>query len=747
MSLWKRIACSPEAVQRMKIYYDEKGLADVRVCLAQWIEERIMTEQIINPTTDLFEQIAHQFREDLKLKLISLSNDNLFKLKLSGMCAHVSQTPAVDLYHHFHNGLQKEFHMIEALPQNPVMYATNYGNGIGGVPLSGNLRDDIGKDSLLAAHARIQHVCQEIERIYQCIGPFRADYDTFNNRFNEFNQNKVLMNTQQQAEHNRQLEEGYKQLMNVGNGIIIEFRRIITDYDSTQECVMNELKSWKRNQALAGNGAQFRDNLDEIQRCIELLVEIVGKLIRMASLMNFLTFVDDITELIRHLRYSQEVLVFSAFVVEKQPPQVMKTHTRFAAAVRWLIGPQLGVHMNTPTVECVILSEAQALRQYTQRLVGDSTSSPPPSSGEILNNLGTLEYQQQTRVLQASFRNMQLKKIKRAEKKGTESVMDEKFSLLFYTSTIVNEFKINVSIFVVCLVYKYNFIILQVWTLSLPVVVIVHGNQEPQSWATITWDNAFSEIMREPFQVPERVSWSQLSLALNTKFTSATGRSLTEDNLNFLYEKLFRSDGMGDHNDYITWAQFCKEPLLDRQFTFWDWFYAIMKLTKDHILGLWKAGLVVGFINKLKTTDEILRSKPTGTFLVRFSDSELGAITIAFVNDNGTVLFIAPWAARDLQIRGLADRIHDIHKLCYLYPDKPKDDAFGEFYTQRAEASRDGYVSNSIKAHVPAIEDDAMTPQHVMQSPQSTPHDISMQNIFTTYDICRHPLSINFCVE
>lgn len=29
---------------------------------------------------------------------------------------------------------------------------------------------------------------------------------------------------------------------------------------------------------------------------------------------------------------------------------------------------------------------------------------------------------------------MQLKKIKRAEKKGTESVMDEKFALLFQTS-------------------------------------------------------------------------------------------------------------------------------------------------------------------------------------------------------------------------------------------------------------------------------------------------------------------------
>ena len=35
--------------------------------------------------------------------------------------------------------------------------------------------------------------------------------------------------------------------------------------------------------------------------------------------------------------------------------------------------------------------------------------------------------------MSVSFRNMSLKKIKRAEKKGTESVMDEKFALLFWS--------------------------------------------------------------------------------------------------------------------------------------------------------------------------------------------------------------------------------------------------------------------------------------------------------------------------
>ena len=37
----------------------------------------------------------------------------------------------------------------------------------------------------------------------------------------------------------------------------------------------------------------------------------------------------------------------------------------------------------------------------------------------------------------------------------------------------------------------------QVCAPSLPVVVIVHGNQEPHAWATILWDNAFAEWGRQ----------------------------------------------------------------------------------------------------------------------------------------------------------------------------------------------------------------------------------------------------------
>ena len=147
-----------------------------------------------------------------------------------------------------------------------------------------------------------------------------------------------------------------------------------------------------------------------------------------------------------------------------------------------------------------------------------------------------MEYHQATGQLSVSFRNMSLKKIKRAEKKGTESVMDEKFALLFWSEFSIGngEFHYQVSwgterlgdFYSVLLkirkkrpiaahqqpdgrnkqniISKYLSIkniylswCVQVCAPSLPVVVIVHGNQEPHAWATILWDNAFAEWGRQ----------------------------------------------------------------------------------------------------------------------------------------------------------------------------------------------------------------------------------------------------------
>lgn len=67
----------------------------------------------------------------------------------------------------------------------------------------------------------------------------------------------------------------------------------------------------------------------------------------------------------------------------------------------------------------------------------------------------------------------------------------------------------------------------------------------------------------------------------------------------------------------------------------------------------------------------------------------IGGITVGLVNDQNTVLMLSPWTARDLNIRCLADRIHDLDILRCVYPsNRSRDDAFGEFYTQRSGKSR-----------------------------------------------------------
>lgn len=143
-------------------------------------------------------------------------------------------------------------------------------------------------------------------------------------------------------------------------------------------------------------------------------------------------------------------------------------------------------------------------------------------------------------------------------------------------------------------------------TLSLPVVVIVHGSQDNNATATVLWDNAFAEPVsasvmgagqapsalsacrsraqppgrtcleasgragadhalcpqgRVPFAVPDKVQWPQLCEALNMKFKAEvqSSRGLTKENLVFLAQKLFNSTSshLEDYSSTtVSWSQF-----------------------------------------------------------------------------------------------------------------------------------------------------------------------------------------------
>ena len=59
-----------------------------------------------------------------------------------------------------------------------------------------------------------------------------------------------------------------------------------------------------------------------------------------------------------------------------------------------------------------------------------------------------------------------------------------------------------------------------------------------------------------------------------------------------LFHVGFRCQYPNEEHDtmQVSWSLFSKESLADRSFTFWDWFYAIMKLTKEHLKPLWTDG-------------------------------------------------------------------------------------------------------------------------------------------------------------
>ena len=102
----------------------------------------------------------------------------------------------------------------------------------------------------------------------------------------------------------------------------------------------------------------------------------------------------------------------------------------------------------------------------------------------------------------------------------------------------------------------------------------------------------------------------------------------------YLACKAFRNNGLPKSNEIdnlvLSWPLFCKEALPDRNFTFWEWFHRILLLTQTHMQKLWMEGFVMGFVTK-QAAENILSRQPSGTFLLRFSDSELGGVTIAYV--------------------------------------------------------------------------------------------------------------------
>lgn len=740
MSLWEKIASlPPDRIRYVQTFYIQHCFPiEVRHYLASWIEDQPWADIDENETTH--SQYAEQLLGQLLTEMDTKANemDFLARLKFHEIIKQLSESYSsnpMNLVQVIKNCLSMEKKLIA-----PSEFVD--------IPMISS-KDTIGREVL----EQIDMIKRQTEETEENLKHMQLKQEKFVIDY----QNQVKLNSQialavqqplsaartemenklkaQKEEMDRQLLQSAQDILQQRIVLAGKHRTTLLGLESLQKQVVDdELIKWKKQQQLHGNGASFDASMiDTLQRWCESLAELLWRnrqqiikvdLLRQQLPIEIPQGTEDIQpELNKLVTGLLSSLVTSTFIVEQQPPQVLKKESKFQASVRLLVGGKLNLQMAPPRVKATIISEQQARSLLNSDVEGRRGTL---KSGEILNNEGSMDYHQQTGQLSITFRNMQLKNIKRADRKGSETVAEEKFCILFSSDFDVggNELKF------------------QVWTLSLPVIVTVHTLQECHATATFLWDNQFSETGRIPFQVPDSVSWLELAKMLSTKFKAMTGRGLSESNLSFLAGKLFGNSGTDLDTAMVSWSQFYKDSLPKWNFTFWEWFWQVMKLMKDHLKHPWNDGSIMGFVTKTESQD-MLMSKPNGTFLLRFSDSELGGITIAWVADQPDkaerqVWNLAPFTSKDFAIRGLADRVKDLQSLVYLYPDVPKAQAFAKYYSPASDPVPSVTQGGYVKSHLINIIDPQQMPTSagVMnydnpQTPQSYPAPTSPASSYT----------------
>uniref|UniRef100_A0A674D2M5 Signal transducer and activator of transcription n=1 Tax=Salmo trutta TaxID=8032 RepID=A0A674D2M5_SALTR len=473
------------------------------------------------------------------------------------------------------------------------------------------------------------------------------------------------MNGNSQAAATRQkmsqLEQMLSALDQLRRQIVTEMAGLLSAMDFVQKNLTDdELADWKRRQQIACIGGPPNICLDRLETWSMFWIAF-GKY---GDILSF--YYDGLPPLCSNAPPLIWSLCCSAFVVERQPcmpmhpdrPLVIKTGVQFTNKVRLLVKfPELNYQLKIK----VIIDKSRKFN-----ILGTNTKV---MNMEESNN-GSLS---------AEFKHLTLREQRCGNGGRTNSdasliVTEELHLITFETEVYHQGLKIDLE------------------THSLPVVVISNICQMPNAWASILWYNMLTNHPKNVnfFTKPPVGTWDQVAEVLSWQFSSTTKRGLTIEQLTTLAEKL-----LGPCVNYsgcqITWAKFCKENMAGKGFSFWVWLDNIIDLVKKYILALWNEGYILGFISKERER-AILSPKPPGTFLLRFSESSKeGGITFTWVEKDisGKRTSVEPYTKQQLNSMSFAEiimgyKIMDatnilVSPLVYLFPEIPKEDAFGKY--------------------------------------------------------------------
>uniref|UniRef100_A0A4W5RPV5 Signal transducer and activator of transcription n=1 Tax=Hucho hucho TaxID=62062 RepID=A0A4W5RPV5_9TELE len=527
---------------------------------------------------------------------------------------------------------------------------------------------------------RVQDMEQKMKMLENLQDDFDFNYKTLKSQ-GELSQD---MNGNSQAAATRQkmsqLEQMLSALDQLRRQIVTEMAGLLSAMDFVQKNLTDdELADWKRRQQIACIGGPPNICLDRLETWITSLAEsqlqIRQQIKKLEELQQKVSYKGD--PIIQHRPALEEKIVDlfrnlmkSAFVVERQPcmpmhpdrPLVIKTGVQFTNKVRLLVKfPELNYQLKIKVIIDKESGDVAAIRGSRKfNILGTNTKV---MNMEESNN-GSLS---------AEFKHLTLREQRCGNGGRTNSdasliVTEELHLITFETEVYHQGLKMDLE------------------THSLPVVVISNICQMPNAWASILWYNMLTNHPKNVnfFTKPPVGTWDQVAEVLSWQFSSTTKRGLTIEQLTTLAEKL-----LGPCVNYsgcqITWAKFCKENMAGKGFSFWVWLDNIIDLVKKYILALWNEGYILGFISKERER-AILSPKPPGTFLLRFSESSKEGVCWA---GKTQIQSVEPYTKQQLNSMSFAEiimgyKIMDatnilVSPLVYLFPEIPKEDAFGKY--------------------------------------------------------------------
>ncbi|CAN8219180.1 unnamed protein product [Coccothraustes coccothraustes] len=689
MSQWYQLQqLDSKFLEQVHQLYDDSFPMEIRQYLAQWLENQDWEHAASNVSfaTLLFHELLSQLDDQFSRFLIEnnfLLQHNIRKSKRN-LQDNFQEDP-IHMAMIIHNCLKEERKILNCAQASNEMEVGSVQNTATGMP-------DKQKELDVKVRA-VKSSVTDVEQDIKTLEDMQDEYDfkckTLQNREHDSNS----MSQEEYKKEQLNLQHMFLSLDRKRKEVVNKIVQLLQSTEHTQAALINnELVEWKHRQQTACIGGPPNACLDQLQNWFTIVAESLQQVRQQLKKLEELEqkFTYDPDPITKNKQFLQDLthklfqqLIQSSFVVERQPcmpthpqrPLVLKTGVQFTVKLRLLVKLQeLNYNLKVKVLFDKDVTEKNSVKGFRKfNILG--TNTKVMNMEESTNG-----------SLAAEFRHLQLKEQKNTGSRTNEGpliVTEELHSLSFETQLCQPGLVIDLE------------------TTSLPIVVISNVSQLPSGWASILWFNMLSTDPKNLsfFLNPPCAKWSKLSDVLSWQFSSVTKRGLNADQLSMLGEKLLGPTNGGSQDGLIPWTRFCKENINDKNFPFWLWIEGILELIKKHLLCLWNDGCIMGFISKERER-ALLKDQSPGTFLLRFSESSReGAITFTWVEESQNepqFHSVEPYTKKELSAVTFPDIIRNYkvmaaenipeNPLRFLYPNIPKDNAFGKYYSRPKEA-------------------------------------------------------------